>query len=94
MIELAEDGLETLNEVSAWELKISQIDLIEDAGEFSPDEDVAWAVCLEPLTDATKAGCALGYEECGNRCGTPHVCCDNYVEPTAAPWNLVFRKTS
>jgi len=35
----------------------------------------------EPLTDATKASCALGYEECSHRCGTPHVCCDHYVEP-------------
>ena len=29
----------------------------------------------------TKASCALGYEECGHRCGTPHICCDHYVEP-------------
>lgn len=47
MIELVEDGLETLNEVSAWELKISEIDLIEDAGEFSPDESVAWACMID-----------------------------------------------
>lgn len=43
--------------------------------------ELAAARAQEPLTDATKASCALGYEECSHRCGTPHVCCDHYVEP-------------
>ena len=43
--------------------------------------ELSAARAQEPLTDATKASCALGYEECSHRCGTPHVCCDHYVEP-------------
>jgi len=43
--------------------------------------ELAAARAQEPLTEATKASCALGYEECSHRCGTPHVCCDHYVEP-------------
>lgn len=48
MIELADDDyLGTLHQLSEDDLKYLEIVSIEDAGDFSPDEDVNWAVCVD-----------------------------------------------
>lgn len=46
------------------------------------DELVAERRASKPEPQA-QATCKLGAYECSDRCGTPNVCCDHYVEPQA-----------